>query len=253
MIEKYLGVSHLEKLFSTEISKLISNTIGEHLEELYCCNISDDQAYDELQSIVPSVMDWLKRCSSKNFTLELSPALLRRTSSQGICETTWNELLSSEEMITCPTLGIRGQIDLVVLGNVSSYPDKKFFLPVELKTGRWRLESLPGHRAQIILYVLMIILREHLSWRLFSPQCVGILLYIGSKEVENKWEVISPSWGEIRALIQARNSLAYFMKNEFSSVTNSFHFYFIHRRPLLPYPKCLETGVVKVVIMLPSV
>jgi hypothetical protein len=226
MIERQLGKEISTSGLRTETSKLIIETISDHLEDLCCANISDDQAYEELDSIVQSVNHWIRKCSDSRDLVtspNSTPSLLRRTSSQVNCETTWDELLSTEETIWCPTLGIRGQVDILVSGNIresGNFPHtndgccSSFMIPVELKTGKWRLESLPGHRAQIILYIVMILIREGLSWRNKGHRCVGLLLYLGSsRESETKWEVISPSWSEIRALIQVRNTLAYHLNN----------------------------------------
>jgi hypothetical protein len=226
MIERQLGKETSSGL-GTETAKLIIDTISDHLEDLSCAGIRDEQAYDELNSIVYSVNQWIRKCTNRHPAMTSppsTPSLLRRTSSQVNCETTWDELLSTEETIWCPTLGIRGQIDIMVSGNIRepgnipTSDNSSFMIPVELKTGKWRLESLPGHRAQIILYIVMIIIRESLSWRQRNHRCVGILLYLGSRDSETKWEVISPSWSEIRALIQVRNTLAYYLKGSQSEV-----------------------------------
>lgn len=230
MIERQLGKENSTPSgLETEISKLIVDTISDHLENLSCSNVSDDQAYEELNCVVQAVNQWIQKCTHRETlpSLNSTPSLLRRTSSQINCETTWNELLSTEETIWCPTLGIRGQVDIIVSGNIIESGNiplndaASLMIPVELKTGKWRLDGLPGHRAQIILYIVMIIIREGLSWRNRDHRCVGILLYLGARDSETKWEVISPSWSEIRALIQVRNTLAYYLKNSQSEVTSS--------------------------------
>jgi hypothetical protein len=227
MLERSMGnlASPPEKVFSSaEISTLISDTISDHLEELMTSQVSDEQAHEELSAIVPAVKSWIQRsCSSLSHLAPPSTtaSLLRRSSSSTDekIETTWNELVSTEEVVWSPTLGIRGQIDIIVSGFFSDDAlTSSSIIPVELKTGKWRLESLVGHRAQIILYLVMLILRENLSWRQQRRSCRGMLLYLGSKDAETKWEIIAPSWGEVRALIQVRNNLASYLQNNLSEV-----------------------------------
>jgi DNA replication ATP-dependent helicase Dna2 len=229
MLERYLGKLTLPQENSTEISKLILDTISDHLEALVTTNVSDDLAYEELHSIVPAVNSWIQKCSSQlSLPVDAPPALLRRSSSstETKIETIWNELVSTEEVVWSPALGIRGQIDIIVSGKIIEPGDSSFgnellpsIIPVELKTGKWRLESLVGHRAQIILYLVMLIVRENLSWRQRQSCCQGILLYLGSKDAETKWEIIAPTWGEIRALVQVRNKLASYLKNNITEVS----------------------------------
>ncbi len=223
LIEKYLENLHQLSSMdfeSPEISKLVFETISDHIEELSCAEVTDEISYQELRCAVRSVYEWILSCTHS--PTPRTPSLLRRTSSQVKYDLHLKEVLSKEETIWSPSLGLRGQIDLIVLGEISdtSHSNQKRYLnliPIELKTGKWRLESLVGHRAQIILYVLMIMIRENIS-RLSNHYCSGLLLYLNSNPSETKWEVIQPTWGEIRALIQTRNILAYHIKESHSQV-----------------------------------
>lgn len=181
-------------------------------------------------------MEWIQKCNSRpkytgnSCDPSHTPSLIRRTSSNVLYETNWEEIISAEDMIWCPTLGMRGQIDMIVSGSISepgTTKSSKCIIPVELKTGKWRPEGLAGHRAQLILYLVMIILRDNISWKRNKKQCSGILLYLGTKVNDTKWEVIMPTWGEIRALVQVRNNLAYHISNSSSKVIIIYLIFFI--------------------------
>lgn len=155
-----------------------------------------------------------------------------------------------EESIQSPILGIKGQVDLIAGSrlmsvqttlsqygfanslsrqthtssakpNLASYSHVQYMLPLEVKTGRWKQSTIVSHRAQVILYLLLMALRRQSMYRdssnsINSAAAVaeytqdiarqGLLLYISKDEV--KVDVILPSWMEMRALMIARNKLA---------------------------------------------
>lgn len=81
-----------------------------------------------------------------------------------------NALHSAEEVIHSPVLGIKGQIDMVARAKFKSAKTTPssgggaglvdVWLPIEFKTGKWRPSTVIGHRAQVILYILTLMVRE---------------------------------------------------------------------------------------------
>jgi hypothetical protein len=92
-----------------------------------------------------------------------------------------SQVTGQEETIWSAALGMKGQIDMVgrarlfdaaasvyaVSGAVgasqglsSLVQAQELALPIELKTGKWRASTVISHRAQVILYVLMMTVRE---------------------------------------------------------------------------------------------
>jgi hypothetical protein len=98
-------------------------------------------------------------------------------------------------------------------------------IPVELKTGKASMQI--SHRAQVMLYVLMLFVREHSSGSLdrtqggeqgprLRPPTHGILLYLNGETTKS--EAISPKWSEICSLAISRNDLAGHIKHSSSLV-----------------------------------
>jgi hypothetical protein len=93
-----------------------------------------------------------------------------------------SQVTGKEETIWSAALGMKGQIDMVgrarlfdasaasvyaasaavgaSQGLSSLVQAQELALPVELKTGKWRASTVISHRAQVILYVLMMTVRE---------------------------------------------------------------------------------------------
>ena len=179
-------------------------------------------------------------------------------------ELSLEEVLGTEETVWCPPLGIKGQIDLVVKArilsnsvspssNINKKYNKSVIMPLELKTGKASMQI--AHRAQVMLYVLMLFLREHSASDLTSeensapekytsgsgnpsertcsviklegpdptrsmqlcPSTRGLLLYLNRDGT--KCETITPKWQEICSLVISRNDLAGHIKQSNSLVS----------------------------------
>jgi DNA replication ATP-dependent helicase Dna2 len=110
-----------------------------------------------------------------------------------------------EEDIWSPTYGLRGKVDASVqavvvrdLGSSSSHP-----APFEIKTGR----AVAGleHRAQTMLYTLLM------QERYGEPVDLGLLYYTQSEEVIS----VPVIRHELRALVGVRNAIAEWMARRF--------------------------------------
>jgi hypothetical protein len=72
---------------------------------------------------------------------------------------------SCEETVCSRMLGLKGQVDMVAY---TRRAHQQSLLPIELKTGRWKPSTVFGHRAQVILYSLMLSMRDRCGVRLLS-------------------------------------------------------------------------------------
>jgi hypothetical protein len=130
---------------------LIKTAISDQASALYSVDITDEDAVSALWSVADSTSDWVHQrvlIGSSN----QAPGGAAQVSERSL---TWSGIDSWEEMVWCPVLGIKGQVDLVLKAteHVASLTGKgegrEVFLPVELKTGKWRPNGLIGHRAQV--------------------------------------------------------------------------------------------------------
>lgn len=166
----------------------------------------------------------------------------------------FDSVVDIEETVWSPIIGLKGQVDAVIHGHLerrayeeemntllhnfrdsilcasidtSNYtrltsplhcqPLYSFAAPMEVKTGKWRPGSVVPHKAQTLLYLLMLWTRErccpsteHISSSNGSfhgniPD-FGILAYIGNDIL--KVETVCDGWSHMRSLIIARNKQA---------------------------------------------
>ncbi|KAH9482370.1 DNA replication ATP-dependent helicase/nuclease DNA2 [Psilocybe cubensis] len=119
------------------------------------------------------------------------------------------DILEIEEDIWSPTYGIKGKVDATVLGTISDPSPSPFKsrvvtktpLPLELKTGR--ILASMGHRAQTMLYTIL------LSERYGTHVQDGLLFY--SQSENGEIVRIPRGRNEIRGLVNIRNELAAYM------------------------------------------
>ena len=216
-----------ENIFSTQqIDELIMQIKSRYLESMIIAQLDDEDVCAQLISIIPKVVRWIH---------EMTPDCLRQLGHKKIIGSvrtvpvtkndlktvhTIDELSGIEENVWSPVIGIKGQIDLVVGArnlSIEGSDQVTNYLPVEIKTGKWRPSTVVGHRAQTIIYVLMLLLRDKRQatfplrqdpmYAYAHPGALhGILVYVNDDGV--RFEVVEPSWGEIKALIICRNKFA---------------------------------------------
>jgi len=135
-----------------------------------------------------------------------------------------NKVLDIEEHIWSPTYGLKGNIDATVQVRVEGDGEegRTVIVPLEVKTGK--NTSLMNHRAQTMLYTLMMSdrygtppLHNPVSGRLgcigwcsrvdVDVEC-GMLYYVDAKESIR----VRALRNEIRGLIMGRNELAKWIK-----------------------------------------
>ena len=73
----------------------------------------------------------------------------------------WMLSTPSEEQVWCPVLGLKGYIDLTAkLSYAAPSSASPLLCPVEIKTGKPSAFNEVEHKAQVSIYVLMMILRD---------------------------------------------------------------------------------------------
>lgn len=214
------------------IKDMIKKCIRRNLIDLYSVGASDSGAELELKHAFVSTMKWTRETLSKGYASQVEGSRLnyRLTS-----------VVEAEETVWSPFLGLKGKLDIIARGTLAlsssvsasgqNATGSPCLIPVELKTGKWKAAQSINHRAQVILYLLTILLRERGSFvsgasgagsdiinmthdklpqsdELASME--GLLLYLGSLEAA-RVDVISPAWDEIKGLVLSRNNLAQYL------------------------------------------
>lgn len=218
-------------LKDSEIDDIISRSIKSHLSALHvhvvshenCATVHkekvtagqlEEMVQRELRQLTVPTILWARKVSE---TMEI-PGLL------GI-----QGLESVEERLMCPALGLQGQVDAIAIATIDSKATNPFLqpfeslrdaktvvVPLELKTGKESSFTANKYRAQVILYIIMLIARELNSADTLSGNRTlplhGLLLYVPLEGKSIMGKVITPMWEEVLALIMTRNSLASHLK-----------------------------------------
>ncbi len=214
---------------------MTKTAIAEHVEELFSIHMTDEEVMKDLHSLVSPTFYWIFLAYQKGiYTLSqafpIHPGSSSKISYPQTFDSTLQEICGIEESIHCPALGIKGQVDMIGKGKLMIHQPRhtqqfsselaQLLLPIELKTGKWRSSTSVAHRAQVILYLLLMNLRQQSFANLrcanstipnsssssLKASKYGILVYLNENEL--KIDFIWPSWNEVRSLIIARNSLA---------------------------------------------
>jgi DNA replication ATP-dependent helicase Dna2 len=224
----------MNKIPKPVVNQIAMNAIQQHVEDLYCIHKTDEELFQDLYSIIPPTMTWITMCA-KEGTLALTvkhPAHANITNDlyKEVNDYKINDIVGIEESICSPVLGIKGQIDMIAGGSISKIRghtiaqtkrDELVTVPIEFKTGKWRQSTAIAHRAQVILYILLMMMRRSTmrsieenngSMIRSSVSSYGLVLYISDRD--QKVDFIKPQWHEIKDLMMSRNSLA---KSIFSS------------------------------------
>jgi DNA replication ATP-dependent helicase Dna2 len=187
------STSHLESIIETLVVK--------YIEKLYSINITPADATIDLREKIYLLQEWADvfvrtepsvysfmadHCGSKDAKPKVSI----------------NKVLDIEEHIWSPTYGLKGNIDATVQICVDEpdVPRKTLVVPLEVKTGK--NTSLMNHRAQTMLYTLMV------SDRYDVDVTCGMLYYVDAKESIR----VRALRNEVRGLIMGRNKLAGWIK-----------------------------------------
>ncbi len=207
-----------------EMQEIMNECIKKYLLDLHVTGFTDDTIKAKLREIFECIVQWIKqsfvhgassiRKDDHGFKAEIVPE---------ICYTL-KQMISAEESIWSPSLGIKGQIDIItksrlekVVGNdLAQHIGKNFVVPVELKTGKRHANVQVTHKAQVLLYILSLLVREKssgaktISGNAFTSVRHGMLIYLN--DTECVLDTVVPTWHELRSLMLSRNLLAFQIK-----------------------------------------
>lgn len=160
-----------EYLSQKKIDHFISYSIRNHVEELYSIQMNDSDVKKDLFSLIKPMVTWIfiaYRQGMNNLTTQLgTESYAHNTVQADDCYV--KQLVGIEESIENPILGIKGQVDVIAGGklaimNRDNIPPSPLsidlMLPIEFKSGRWKPSTATAHRAQVILYILLMFIRQ---------------------------------------------------------------------------------------------
>jgi DNA replication ATP-dependent helicase Dna2 len=186
---------------TAHLETIIDNLVIRHIEQLYSINITPVQATADLREKIYLLQAWAE------VFIVAEPSVYSFMadhcgSSDAKPKVCINKVLDIEEHVWSPTYGLKGNIDATVQVRIEEpdMPTRTLIVPLEVKTGK--NTSLMNHRAQTMLYTLMMSDRYDVD-----VKC-GMLYYVDAKESIR----VRALRNEVRGLIMGRNELAKWIK-----------------------------------------
>ncbi|XP_019452538.1 PREDICTED: DNA replication ATP-dependent helicase/nuclease DNA2 isoform X2 [Lupinus angustifolius] len=168
-----------------------------NVESLYACQENEDNVRKTLINSIPKLLSWIGQF--KNTEERKNPNVNFRFDD---CQkkVIISEVIDIEEMAWAPKYGLKGMIDSSLRVKVQSTKDEgEKIMPLEFKTGKSsNSQSLVEHRAQVILYTLLM------SERYQKTIDSGLLYYLQSDQTQG----IVAERSDLVGLIMRRNELA---------------------------------------------
>ena len=164
---------------------------------LVAINKTTEEAFNDLQKHVPPAAMWAKTFFRPDGAK--SPSDKQKDEKQDTIPISVRRVLSTEEAIWSPMLGIKGALDTIV---EAEYDGKIRQAVLELKTGMRR----NSHNAQLEIYLIMLAARYGIK----PADALGLLIYFDdkAKDPTELMSVESVKVGEIQPIIVQRNDLA---------------------------------------------
>lgn len=190
------------------IDSFVQQSKAAHVVELYAIGVSDAQIDAELRGLVGPLWHWLHGTVGQHMAVRRSQTVPPRNQVPAPASALQlDHVVGTEENIWSPVFGLKGQIDVTAattstaLGRISEMG----LSPLELKTGKRQDYVLIPHKAQVMLYLLLLQTRvEHAQYARVGKE--GFLVYLSSDGVA--CESVLPVWDELRSLMIARNRCA---------------------------------------------
>lgn len=173
--------SRLREHLSEEVVRAVLDSCKAGLiEELYAAGCTDEGIAKDLLSLRDPLIHWVHGMVQRGLrhTLTVGSAGVPKDAARdmvlqsslaalGLPPDDYHLLAidSCEETVCSRMLGLKGQVDMVAYARRAH---QQSLLPIELKTGRWKPSTVFGHRAQVILYSLMLSMRDRCGVRLLS-------------------------------------------------------------------------------------
>jgi DNA replication ATP-dependent helicase Dna2 len=188
------STSHLESIIETLVIR--------YIEQLYSINITPTEATTDLREKIWLLQAWAEVYVAREPSI-YSFMADHCGSSDAKPKVCINKVLDIEEHVWSPTYGLKGNIDATVQVRIEEpdIPPRTLVVPLEVKTGK--NTSLVNHRAQTMLYTLMMSDRYDID-----VEC-GMLYYVDAKESIR----VRALRNEVRGLIMGRNELAKWVKS----------------------------------------
>eukprot|EP00960_Hanusia_phi_P076650 768590-Hanusia_phi.AAC.21 len=186
-----------EEMFTS----LVEQTVEDNTVDLLSVGLSSEDAKTRLYEFRGNVEKVLSSCldrSGSRFSLDFGRQ--RQQLSVGSVQ-------DIEEMMHSRIFGIKGQVDATVevrLHGQEPTGRSLAMLPLEIKSGK---EGSIAHRAQVILYSLL--LRQRYP-SMHDDQRAGLLLYLKTGSLQGI-PLLSP---EVKGILQGRNQLAAHLKRQ---------------------------------------
>ena len=158
--ENELNMSNFRKnLSSIDFDNLIKLTILENLEQLYAVDYSDEKIITDLKCVIEPTIIWSFEAYSRGVLSNINQNY-NSFNNSNLTSQYMSSINGVEETIWCPTLGIKGQIDMISKCKIAFINNNKpsskkidaiedMLLPIELKTGKWSPTKSLAHRAQV--------------------------------------------------------------------------------------------------------
>jgi CRISPR/Cas system-associated exonuclease Cas4 (RecB family) len=206
------------------VQAVMKKTVLSHssLESLYAIGVSEVEALKRISEYSSSVVDWVSKYlhphpqpgkGDIDFKRPVSN-LLSEGESSCLCV---SNVVDIEENIWAPRYGLKGKIDATVEVKIHRVPRSSVQhtttpsvevecsrIPFELKTGKmWTKLGSAEHRAQIILYTLMM------EERYGVEVTGGLLHYLKAQHMQG----VPAFPSEKRALLMLRNQVAHNLSN----------------------------------------
>lgn len=192
IIHELIQICLLENSFSIAFMEktLEENIIGRFVEDLIVLELETKAAVAEIKERLPQITKWAATALCAGRPLFKAP--IHRSSKELTVKIA--RTLVIEEEIWSPRYGLKGKIDAVVAASTGG---PEFTSALEIKTGSMSGFSSSAHRAQVMLYSLLLKERYEkiLPW---------MLLYYAQ---EAAMIAVRPMADEIRGLISRRNLL----------------------------------------------
>ena len=135
-------------LSQQDVELLAKQAISCHVGELLQIGQTDENAFNLLMRMAGTIVDWISYAVT---------AGIHGSNGSAPASDTYSvvDVASLEESIWCPSLGLKGKLDVVVSMRPSSQRHQHrgdggtLCMPLELKTGKSKATQLIPHRAQV--------------------------------------------------------------------------------------------------------
>ena len=189
---------------SHHLQQHVQTLCREQAEDILSCQASSIETQEEISKVIPQLQRFHRDVASgKASPLEDSVGGQQQQQQQRSLAVQSKDAIV-EESIVCPTLGLKGNIDLLVHVRNNNTADEEAprRMAIELKTSH-RQAIQPEHCAQLFLYTLML----QTTTAVGSCSDGGMLLYL-NKDNFRVFHVDATSRTEIKQLLCLRNEVA---------------------------------------------